>query len=116
MQRRYFISLLGGAAAWPMAARAQNRLPGSPLIGYLSLQSENPEAARIAAFKRGLSETGYVEGQNFAIEYRFSAGRFDRLPALAGELVHGNPVLIFAMGPPSVPAVRAHTRTIPIVF
>ena len=114
MNRREFITLLGGAAAWPLAARAQQ--PGKALIGYLALTSAGVDATLVAGFRRGLSQTGYIEGQNVAIEYRFAASHFDRLPALAEELVRLKPSVIFAIGPPSVRALKGHTATIPVVF
>jgi putative ABC transport system substrate-binding protein len=114
LRRREFITALGGAAAWPLAPRAQQR--GMPVIGFLSLGSAVGEVGRVAAFKQGLSQAGYVEGQNIAIEYRYVAGQFDRLPALAGDLVGRKPMVIFAAGPPSVRAIKMHTATIPIVF
>jgi putative tryptophan/tyrosine transport system substrate-binding protein len=114
MKRREFITLLGGAAAWPLAARGQQ--PAMPVIGILSLGSAAGEVPRIAALKQGLSQTGHVEGQNIAIEYRYAESQYDRLPALAGDLAQRKPAVIFAAGPPSVRAVKEHTATIPIVF
>jgi putative ABC transport system substrate-binding protein len=116
MQRRDFITLLGGAAAgWPLAARGQQ--PGMPVIGFLSSRSPGESAGVVAAFRQGLGETGFVEGHNLAIAFRWAEGRFDRLPALAAELVGLPAALLFsAGGPPTAFAAQAATPTIPIVF
>jgi putative ABC transport system substrate-binding protein len=116
MKRREFITLLGGAAvAWPLTARAQQ--PAMPVVGFLTALSEAGNAQFVAAFNRGLNETGFVDGRNVKIEYRYSEGHYDRLPALAQELVRREVnVITTTGGSPSARAAHAATTTIPIVF
>ena len=111
--RRELLAALGGAAAWPLAARAQQ--PGKlPTIGFLNGATPDGYAPYVAAFREGLRRAGYVEGQNVAIEYRWAQGQYDRLPALAAELVRSQPTVIAATSTPAVFAAKAAKRPSPL--
>jgi len=113
LRRREFISLLGGAAAWPLAARAQQK----PVIGFLNSGSADAYPDRITAFHEGLRQLGYIEGENVLVDYRWALGEYDRLPAFAAELVERRvSVLIATGGKPAALAAKSATSTIPIVF
>src|SRR5437016_7220992 len=115
MHRREFITLLGAsAAAWPGAARAQQR--AMPLVACLNSGSRDGYAPMVAAFRQGLKETGFVEGQNVAVEYRWAEGQYDRVPAMALELIVGRQVAVIVANFPGVLAIKAAITTIPIVF
>ncbi len=114
MNRRDMIALLGGAAAWPVTARAQQ--VAVPVIGYLSSQSPAPWESRLRAFRQGLAEAGYVEGRNVTIEFRWAESQYDRLPALAADLLRHQPAMIFAAPGIAALAAKAVTTSVPIVF
>jgi putative tryptophan/tyrosine transport system substrate-binding protein len=114
MRRRDFITLLGGAAAWPLTARAQQ--PTVQVVGYLGLVTPEAQAGTVAGFRKGLGETGYVEGRNVAIEFLWAESQFDRFPALAADLVRRRVAVIFTSSPSAVRAAMAASATTPVVF
>jgi putative tryptophan/tyrosine transport system substrate-binding protein len=114
LKRREFITLLGGVAAWPLAARAQQS--ALPVVGYLNFESPESDASKLTGVRRGLNQTGYVEGRNFVIEYRWAGNQVDRLPALAADLVQLQVTVIVAAGVLPALAAKAATTSVPIVF
>jgi putative ABC transport system substrate-binding protein len=113
LQRREFITFLGGAVAWPLTAHAQQ--PAMPVIGFVNAGSPEAYAPYVTSFRRGLRESGYVEGENVAIEFRWASGQYDRLPEMAAELVR-RPVTVIVANTPAWQFAKAATTTIPIIF
>src|SRR3974390_554741 len=112
MRRREFVTYVGGVVAWPLVARAQQ--PAMPVIGYLNSGSPDSDSSRLTGLRHGLNEAGYVEGRNLVVEYRWAGNQFDRLPALAVDLVQIRVVVIVSPGLPATLAAKAATTTIPI--
>src|SRR5271165_4306292 len=114
MKRREFIMLVGGAAmAWPLVARAQQP---APVVGVLAAPAPKPLRDQITAFRQGMNQSGYIEGENVTVEYRWAEGHYDRLPAMANELIAHGAAVIVALAPAAAVAAKAATATIPIVF
>src|SRR5271165_4560443 len=114
MRRRDFITLLGGTTAWPLTARAQQKT--MPVVGILAAPAPEPLHDQIAAFRQGMNESGYIEGENVTVEYRWAEGQYDRLPAMANDLIARGAAVIVALAPAAAAAAKAATVTVPIVF